>query len=116
MQTLNFSINLFLEFKTKCYVGVEAVATAFVFINVETGSEREIVRELRKIPIVKEAYVTYGVYDIVTRVEAESLDKLKETLTANIRRLDNVRSTLTTIVAGWQQGHFKARRKIELVV
>ena len=85
------------------------MATAFVFINVETGSEREVARELRKIPIVKEAYVTYGVYDIVTRVEAESLDKLKETVTANIRRLDNVRSTLTTIVAGWPQGHFTAR-------
>ena len=75
------------------------VATAFIFVNVETGSEREIVRELQKIPAVKEAYVTYGVYDIVARVEAESLEKLKEIITSKVRRLDNVRSTLTTIVA-----------------
>lgn len=78
---------------------VSRVATAFLFVNVETGSERELVRELRKIPAVKEAYVTYGVYDIVARVEAESLEKLTEIVTSKVRRLDNVRSTLTTIVA-----------------
>lgn len=30
---------------------------------------------------VKEAYVVYGVYDIVARVEAETMDKLKEVVT-----------------------------------
>ncbi len=37
-------------------------------------------------------------YDIVARVEADTMEKVKETITWNIRRLDKVRSTLTMIV------------------
>lgn len=71
---------------------------AFVLINAEIGSEDEVGQELRKIANVKESYVVYGVYDIVAKVEAESMDKLKEVVTWKIRRLDKVRSTLTMIV------------------
>ncbi len=71
---------------------------AFVLINAETGSETEILSALRKMENVKEAYGVYGVYDIVARVEADSLDQLKEIITWKIRRLDKVRSTLTMIV------------------
>jgi DNA-binding Lrp family transcriptional regulator len=71
---------------------------AFVLINAEIGSEDEVVTELRKIENVKESYVVYGVYDIVAKVGADSMDKLKEIVTWKIRRLDKVRSTLTMIV------------------
>jgi len=71
---------------------------AFVLINAEIGSEDEVVEELRKIGNVRESYVVYGVYDIVAKVEADSMDKLKEIVTWKIRRLDKVRSTLTMIV------------------
>jgi DNA-binding Lrp family transcriptional regulator len=71
---------------------------AFVLINAEIGSEDEVVGELRKLANVKESYVVYGVYDIVAKVEADSMDKLKEIVTWKIRRLDKVRSTLTMIV------------------
>jgi len=71
---------------------------AFVLINAEIGSEDEVVGELRKLSNVKESYVVYGVYDTVARVEADSMDKLKEIVTWKIRRLDRVRSTLTMIV------------------
>ena len=55
-------------------------------------------KKLREIPNVKEVYVVYGVYDIVARVEADTMEKVKETITWHIRRLDKVRSTLTMIV------------------
>jgi DNA-binding Lrp family transcriptional regulator len=74
------------------------VPLAFVLINAEIGSEDEVLQELRKIGNVKESYVVYGVYDIVAKVEADSMDKLKEIVTWKIRRLDKVRSTLTMIV------------------
>mgnify|MGYP001151856624 FL=1 len=71
---------------------------AFVLINAEIGSEDEVLKELRKMDNVKEAYVVYGVYDIVAKVEAETMDKLKEVVTWKVRRLSKVRSTLTMIV------------------
>lgn len=72
--------------------------TAFVLINTEIGSEEEVLNELKKIPYIKEAYVVYGVYDIVAKVEAETMDKLKEVVSWSVRRLDKVRSTLTMLV------------------
>jgi DNA-binding Lrp family transcriptional regulator len=42
----------------------------------------------------------YNVYDIIARVEADTMEKVKETITWKIRRLDRVRSTLTMIVEG----------------
>jgi DNA-binding Lrp family transcriptional regulator len=74
------------------------VAKAFVLVNAEVGSEDQIVADLRKIANVKEAYAAYGAYDIVAKVEAETMDKLKEVVNGKIRRLDKVRSTLTMII------------------
>ncbi len=77
--------------------------TAFVLMNAEIGSEGEILSELKKIKNVKEAYIVYGVYDIIAKVEAESMDKLKDMISWHVRRLDKVRSTLTMIVVEGSQ-------------
>ena len=74
------------------------MAKAFVFINVEPDSETEVLERLREVPEVKEAYFVYGVYDIVAKVETDSMDRLKEVITWKVRRLDSVRSTTTTVV------------------
>jgi DNA-binding Lrp family transcriptional regulator len=47
---------------------------------------------------VEEAFAVYGVYDIIARVKSDTMDRLKETVTWKVRRLDKVRSTLTMIV------------------
>jgi DNA-binding Lrp family transcriptional regulator len=76
---------------------------AFVLINTEIGSESEVLDELKKIDAVKEAYMVYGVYDVVAKVGADTMEKLKEIVTWNVRRLDKVRSTLTMIVIEGQK-------------
>ena len=73
-------------------------AKAFVLINTELGSEIDVVREIKSIPNVTEAYLVYGTYDIIARVEGDSLDKVKETITHKLRTLSNVRSTLSMVV------------------
>lgn len=67
---------------------------AYVLINTEMGSEIEVLATIKKIKKVIEAY---AVYDLIMKIEAETMDKLKETMTLNIRRLNKVRSTLTMI-------------------
>jgi DNA-binding Lrp family transcriptional regulator len=71
---------------------------AFVLINVESGSEDEVLKELKTIEGVEEAYFSYGVYDLITKIRADSMDKLKELVTRKIRTLSKVRSTLTLIM------------------
>lgn len=72
--------------------------SAFVLINAEIGSEDDVLKQLKALPSVKESYTVYGVYDIVAKVSADTMDKLKEIVTWKVRRLDKVRSTLTMIV------------------
>jgi len=71
---------------------------AFVLINAEIGSEEEVLKELKKVEGVVEAYVVYGVYDVVAKIKADAMDKLKDVVTWHVRRLNKVRSTLTMIV------------------
>ena len=78
--------------------GDDDMPIAFVLINTEIGSENEVLAALKKIEAVDEAYMVYGVYDVVAKVKANTMDRLKEIVTWNVRRLDKVRSTLTMIV------------------
>jgi DNA-binding Lrp family transcriptional regulator len=71
---------------------------AFVLINVESGSEDEVLKELKGVEGVEEAYFSYGVYDIITKIKAETMEQLKEMVTRRVRILSKVRSTLTLIM------------------
>ena len=74
------------------------MATAFVLINAEIGEENRVHMQLKEIPEVKETYMVFGVYDIIARVQTETMQELKDVLSWKIRRLDKVGSTLTMIV------------------
>lgn len=70
---------------------------AYVMINSETGYEAEVMEGLKKIPGVQEVYQLYGVYDLIIKIEAESMKELKEIVSLRVRKLENVRSSLTLI-------------------
>ena len=72
--------------------------TAYVLINCDLGSEDDIIKELKKLPEVVEVSGVFGVYDIIIRIRSDSMDKLREVVTWNVRRIDKVRSTLTMMV------------------
>jgi DNA-binding Lrp family transcriptional regulator len=59
---------------------------------------KAFVRELKMLESVNEVYQVYGVYDIVAQVEADTMEKVKETITWKLRKLNGVKSTLTMIV------------------
>ena len=71
---------------------------AFVLLNVEIGLEEKMMDALKAIPEVKEAYLVHGVYDIIARVESDTMSNLKEAISMKIRKIEKVRSTLTMIV------------------
>jgi DNA-binding Lrp family transcriptional regulator len=75
-----------------------SMPTAYVLINCDLGSEEEIIRELKKMPGTIEVSGVYGVYDIIAKVSSDTMEKLRETITWHVRKIDKVRSTLTMIV------------------
>ncbi len=71
---------------------------AIVLINTDIGTEEEVLSILEEIEGVTEAHIVYGVYDIVTKVRADTTEALKEIISSKIRKIPKVRSTLTMIV------------------
>jgi len=71
---------------------------AYVLLNVETGAEDKVLKQLKTIAFVEESYVSYGVYDLIIKVKADTMETLKEAVTHKIRAINQVRSTLTLIM------------------
>ena len=69
---------------------------AYVLLSVEIGSGKEVLNALDEIPDVKETYQLHGVYDFIIRVEAETMQELKD-LINRIRDIEKIRSTLALI-------------------
>tara|TARA_Y100001949_G_C15886080_1_gene286016 strand:- start:410 stop:652 length:243 start_codon:yes stop_codon:yes gene_type:complete len=77
------------------------MAGAYVLVNCDLGAEEETINKLKGLEHVKEVHGTFGAYDLVANIEADTAEKLRETVTWKIRKMDKIRSTLTlTIVEG----------------
>ncbi|MHA1603081.1 MAG: Lrp/AsnC family transcriptional regulator [Candidatus Freyarchaeota archaeon] len=72
---------------------------AFVLINTEPANEEKVLQAVLKIEGIEEAYILYGVYDILAKIQTESMENLKQTIIWQIRKIEGVVSTLTLIVA-----------------
>jgi DNA-binding Lrp family transcriptional regulator len=70
---------------------------AFVMINTELGSEKEVLDEIRKIDEIKESCIVYGIHDIAAKIGADTMDKIDEIVTW-VRNLDKIRETITLIL------------------
>lgn len=70
---------------------------AYVLIKSELGAEEKIKEDLEKIEQVKKVERTFGDYDMVVKMESEHVEKIRETIAWNIKKLDKIRSTLTLI-------------------
>ena len=72
--------------------------TAFCIINTELGEEESVITTLKENLGIEEAFIVYGVYDIIAKVSADTMDKLKDIVTWKVRRLNKVQASLTMIV------------------
>ena len=74
------------------------MAMAYVLINTEPKNMEEVAATLEKLDSVVEIFPVYGVYDLVAKIQAETMEKLKDLVTWKIRSLSNVRSTITMLI------------------
>lgn len=70
---------------------------AFIMISCIPESSNGNLDALREMPEVKEAHAVYGIYDELARVEAKTMAEFRD-LNARIRRLPNIRSTITMFI------------------
>jgi len=71
---------------------------AYFMAIVKRGSEHEVAEKLRKMEDVTESLVTYGLWDLVARIETEDLQKLDSIIT-EMRKIPEITQTSTLVGA-----------------
>ncbi|HEX9846714.1 MAG TPA: Lrp/AsnC ligand binding domain-containing protein [Candidatus Nitrosotenuis sp.] len=77
----------------------------FVLLNCDLGAEEYLLEEIKQVPEVKQAYLTFGAYDIIIEIHAKSADEFDKTVSSKIRRLSRVMSTMTLKVLSTAEKH-----------
>ncbi len=77
--------------------------SAYVLINCDIGSGEDIISHLKTIDGVKEVHVTFGAYDIITTIESDNEETLRDTIAWKIRKIERIRATLTLMVIASQE-------------
>ena len=69
--------------------------TAYVLLNCVLGSEEKVIEQLKQIESIKEVSGTFGLYDILAKLQATNIEDLRDGITQQIRNIDKVTGTLT---------------------
>jgi len=75
----------------------------YVLVQCTIGHEMEVLRDLVKLDLVKEAKGTFGYYDILAKIEASSEKEIERIITKKIRKVKNVNTTTTLSVISEQE-------------
>jgi len=87
------------------------MSKTYVLITSQIGKDDSIIAMLRPIETVQEAHGTFGSYDIIVKLESDKEEKILDDISKKIRKIQEIRSTLTLIVKG--NGGFKKTSKEE---
>ncbi|MHA1300341.1 MAG: Lrp/AsnC family transcriptional regulator [Candidatus Helarchaeota archaeon] len=73
-----------------------AETIAFILIEIASGDEYKFVNTVRDIKEVSEAYIVYGAWDVIVRIQTESMGELNSVV-LQIRRMPGVKRSATLI-------------------
>jgi DNA-binding Lrp family transcriptional regulator len=74
------------------------MVNAYSLISAEPGKTAEVFKRVKAFEGVKKAEAVAGPYDIVARIEVDSLEKLTKAIFGDIRSIPGVTNTTTLIV------------------
>jgi DNA-binding Lrp family transcriptional regulator len=72
--------------------------SAVVLVNTDLNLQDKVIESLKLIEGVEEAHILYGVYDLLIKIKAISIDRLKEIVKLRIKHLNGVTSLLTLMI------------------
>ena len=81
---------------------------SYVLVNSNLGTDVQIINDIKEMladqdDVKMEIQGVYGVYDIIIKLSSENNEKLKSIVTNDIRKIENVQSTLTMLVIEQQE-------------
>ena len=72
------------------------ILKAYIVANGKRGSEHQVAQKIREMKEVTEVLVTYGLWDLIARIEAQTLGHL-DTIITDIRQIEEIEQTSTLI-------------------
>lgn len=66
-----------------------------MLISCDSGLDSYVILNLKLIDTVKEVYGCFGAYDVIAKMESDSEDKLKKSITQRIRKVPKIQATVT---------------------
>ncbi|MFH2111881.1 MAG: Lrp/AsnC ligand binding domain-containing protein [Candidatus Bathyarchaeota archaeon] len=74
---------------------------SYTLARVQPAKDLMVYNKIKELAEVKEVITTYGEYDIIIKVEVESLEHLDDFVFSKLRTIDGVEATTTLIHAGF---------------
>ena len=71
---------------------------AYILLTIEDGVEDNVLRQIKNIESVEQSHVSYGVYDLIIKIKADTIQELGYVVTHRIRQIKQVQSTLTLLL------------------
>ncbi len=72
--------------------------SAVVLVNTDSNTQDTVLKSLRQVDGVEEAHALYGAYDLLIKIKANSIDKLKEITKLRIKTIAGVKNSLALMV------------------
>jgi DNA-binding Lrp family transcriptional regulator len=79
------------------------MSTVYVMITCDVDFEEPVINQLKTIDLVKEVIGVMGTYDIIVKLESENSEDFQSVMTLKIRKIPNIRTTLTLTVIESQE-------------
>ena len=73
------------------------MVTAYVLINCDLDHKSEVMKELSQLPGILELVELDAAYDILIKLELETVDELKETIKGHLRKVPHIRNTIALV-------------------
>jgi DNA-binding Lrp family transcriptional regulator len=77
---------------------------AYVLFKVSSGAEREVCQKLVEFDEVIQADIVFGEYDVLAKIETQSLADLEEFVSEKVRNVPDVLVTSTMIISREYRG------------
>ena len=71
--------------------------TVYVLLRIKPGTDRNVLRNVKKLTQVKAVETVYGEYDMLIKVEIETLETLDSFIFDTIRTIEGVEASTTLI-------------------
>ena len=74
------------------------MVSAVVLVNTDLAQQSQVLEKIRQVKGVEEAHMLWGVYNLLVKITANSIDRLKEIIKHNLKQLTGVAMTLTLMI------------------